>query len=65
MLNKWITSKNHLARCTNILEDTDLYFMDEHKINDMVGMETAIKVLQIFKDKYFKVSKIHITLKIA
>jgi hypothetical protein len=50
----WIWSKNYLAGCMRVIEANDLYYMEEGKIDDTMGMETAITLLQIFKDQNFK-----------
>jgi hypothetical protein len=52
--------KNHLASCMNLIEENDIDYMEEGKIDGTVGMETSIVLLQTFKDRYFKNGENHI-----
>jgi hypothetical protein len=59
--NNWVRCKPRLARCMNIIEDNDLFYMDDD-IDETIDMKMAIILLQLFKDRYFDNDNPHLTL---
>jgi hypothetical protein len=51
--NNWVRCRMKLSRCMYIIKDSDLVYLDDNNIEETIGMEIAIIILQLFKDKYF------------
>jgi hypothetical protein len=46
--NSWVRCKPRLARCMNLIDDNDLFYLD-NDVDEIIDMNMTIILLQLFK----------------